>query len=131
MNDQPQKTPQQTRDELLAHCRAAIEAARAKLAVNVLLGQGFVCAFPNGSMAITTQGETRRLRVTTGELMGVSHWTERDANIVAKAWNEFVIGKEFGQTMIVEVMHRNELLRRLIVHMKEMIGWMENGFQAA
>jgi hypothetical protein len=73
--------------DITATIRQNIEEARAKLSFNVLVGQGFICAIEDGSMAVARNGETFRLHPVQGHLCGVSHWTREDAEKVAAHWN--------------------------------------------
>lgn len=74
-------------EKIIATINENISEARAKLAANVLVGQGFICIIEDGSMAVARNGETFRLHPVQGHLCGVSCWTREDAEKVAAHWN--------------------------------------------
>jgi hypothetical protein len=85
---------------------------------SALVGQGFVCALEDGSMAVRREGDRYRLWPVTGSLSGISHWTVGDAMTVAHAWNE-------NTDLRVRVVYFRDLIQESIARWCEMVDALE------
>lgn len=78
---------------------------RAEVAVQVLVGQGYICVLAAGGMAIGSEGDQWRLKLMSSHRCGISHWTRDDAEKAAAHWNE---GTEAA--LHVKVIHYRDAL---------------------
>lgn len=104
--------------EMLTRFRENISDGMALLNQNALVGQGFVCALDDGSMAIRREGSQYRLWPVTGSMSGISHWTMGDAMTVAHAWNE-------NTDLKVRVVYFRDLIEQSITRWCEMVDDLE------
>jgi hypothetical protein len=86
---------------------------------NALVGQGYVCALEDGSMAVRREGDQYHLWPVTGTLCGISHYTLRGAMTTAHAWNKT------DTDLKVRVVYFQDLISESIARWCELVDELE------